>query len=177
MRGQEIHIAIQRGSDASSKSQFDRFHLRIKLAEMGRESEPFLNEQTLDRLLNRALSLRDKRIEVSRSERVPEKNLEGRARNEVRFKCGTDFRLTICVDHSLQVDIREIFANHLSVRLGGERCAIKDQMDDIPVEIGRTPGDGNDVMIIEIGVRGDRPRDPVPCSFNHEQIEDAVVDR
>ena len=63
--------------------------LCVELAELRWQIETFLDEQVLDRVLDRPLALGEERLEVVGRERVAEQDVERGRRDEVRLEDGT----------------------------------------------------------------------------------------
>ena len=76
-----------------------------------------------------------------------------------------------------QVGIRQTVADHMPVRLCGERRPVQDGMHHTGFEVLRAPGRRYDVVVVQIVVLGYGACHPVPRALQNEQVEDPVVDR
>ena len=82
-----------------------------------------------------------------------------------------------CCDQLRQVFVRQTRLDDVAVGVGGERRAIEDRVDQAALDVLFAPGVGNDVVVIEVAMLRHIARHPVPRPLEHQEIEDAVVNR
>ena len=175
--GQELDIIAESNLDGFPEGKFNLLNSLVEFPQVGRQGKSFLNRYILNRAFDGFLPLNDKRLEVSRSERIAQEDVERSWRDEVGLQRGTHGRFAISLDHLGKVRIRELIPDCCPVRSPGKGRAVEDGMDPVASELLCAPGGRHDMVIVEVVVLRDRSGNPVAGAGQNQQIEDTVVNR
>ena len=94
----------------------------------------------------------------------------------VRFKDRADFLFAILLDQFWQARVGQSITNHVAVGFNGQWRSVEDRIAGVSLEVGFTPGVGNDVVVVEIVMLGNVRAHPIASTLHDQQAEDSVVE-
>lgn len=133
MLWKQIRIACKAIDDGGPNGQLDGLDLPIKLPQLGREVEPLLDQQILDRCLDRALPLVEEHGEILGPEWISEKDVKRDRGDEVGFERGSHSCFAVVGDQPWQVLVGQTVADDVAV--GVAVCASKLLNDLLKVSV------------------------------------------